>query len=301
MKYGKNKAQGEDPIMKTKSHKTFPSTRYDEKYYTNEMTPGFYGYFVKHRGRLIVKHRMDDLDLLKIYPGMKLLDLGCGRGELVMFCGSKGINSYGLEYSEAGMRIGQRHRLDFYNNDELRNIHLIRGNVTHLPFPGSYFDRVMSWQVLEHLYQWQLEKCLDEIYRVLKPNGIAVLDTSPNEWYQYKAYRVIRPVMQLFIHHRTLPTVAEIRNENLKGGHMNLLNPISLKRNLQKKGFTCRIYLKRRKEFETKGIYQVLGSFLETIPVVRLVFRAGLVAIAAKSTSAMKTYSSLSLTSFYFK
>lgn len=279
--------------METPNNKTFPSTRYDDKYYSDEMTPGFNQHFVKHRGRLLVKHRMDDLDLVKLYPGMKLLDLGCGRGELVMFCGSKGINSYGIEYSEAGINIGRKNSLAFCKNNELRNIHLIRGTATHLPFPNSYFDRIMSWEVLEHLYQWQFEKCLEEIYRILKPEGIAVLDTSPNEWYQYKAYRVIRPVMQLFIHHRILPTVAEIRNENLKRGHVNLLNPISLKRNLQKKGFTCRICLLRRKEFDAKGIYSIIGSFLETIPGVRQVFCERLVAIAAKSTYALETYSSL--------
>ena len=283
--------------MKTPAiKKGFPSTKYDEEYYLTKMTPGFRRHFAINKGRKLVPHRMNDLDFVKIRSGMKLLDLGCGRGELVMFCGSKGINSYGVEYSEAGLQLGKKCCRAFYSDEELKNIHLIRASVTDLPFPDSYFDRVMSWEVMEHLYLWQLEQFFKEIFRVLKKDGIAVLDTSPNEWYQYKAYRFMKPFIQLFQPRRRLPTVDEIRSNDLKTGHLNLLNPVSLKKNLNKGGFTCRIHLLRRNEFRAIGIYRFIGMAIESIPGIRAFSRQRLVAVASKSTSAMKTYASLPTT-----
>jgi len=46
--------------------------------------------------------------------------------------------------------------------------HLLAGNSV-LPFPDDWFDVVVSCDVLEHVAN--VEKCLDEIHRVLRPNG----------------------------------------------------------------------------------------------------------------------------------
>jgi ubiquinone/menaquinone biosynthesis C-methylase UbiE len=266
--------------------KTFPSEYYDENYLQG-MAPNSFRHFTESKGRSLLDCRLKALDLVKLQPGMRLLDLGCGRGELVMFCGSKGIDSYGIDYAQTGLDIG-KNCLTFYDEDELRNIHLLRGDATNLPFEDSYFDRVMSWAVIEHLHQWQQEKCFHEIYRVLKPGGIFVLETHPNEWFEKIGFRIIKPVKQLFVFRR-LKGYRERRA--LEPEHVQLKNPSSLRRDLSRSGFVCKIWLGRRGDFEVnEGIARFVGLCLETMPGARMIFRNHIYAVAAKSKQHLERF-----------
>jgi len=40
------------------------------------------------------------------------------------------------------------------------------------PYPTGTFDNVFTCHMLEHLYRSQAERCLQEIFRVLKPGGL---------------------------------------------------------------------------------------------------------------------------------
>ena len=49
-----------------------------------------------------------------------------------------------------------------------------------LPYPNNYFDTFIASEVLEHLDNQSLKNVIKEIYRILKPNGLAYL-TFPAE------------------------------------------------------------------------------------------------------------------------
>ncbi|MFC2040941.1 class I SAM-dependent methyltransferase [Chloroflexota bacterium] len=275
--------------------KTFPSEHYDEDYFAG-LGPGSFRHFVESKGRSLADGRLRYLDMVKLQPGMKLLDIGCSRGELVMFCGSKGIDSYGIDYSQKGLEIGMKY-LNFYNEDELMNIHLLQSDATCLPFKDTYFDRVISFAVLEHLYPWQQEKCFHEIHRVLKPDGVFVLETHPNEWFERIGYRITKPFKQLFIERR-LENYRE--RKVLDPGHVNLKNHISLRRDLQRSGFCCKVWLPRRANFEANvGIAKYVSLCLEAIPGVNMIFRNSIYGIAAKSKQSLRSFQSLSVDRFY--
>ncbi len=61
-----------------------------------------------------------------------------------------------------------------------------------LPFPDGKFDRVLLFDVVEHLHPWELHHCLLDIKRVLRPNGALIVHTAPNVWYDRYAYPVVR-------------------------------------------------------------------------------------------------------------
>jgi predicted SAM-dependent methyltransferase len=69
---------------------------------------------------------------------------------------------------------------------------------TALPFPDNSFDIVFSGDVFEHITYDQKNKCLAEIYRVLKPGGIVTIKT-PNLKYQKMTnfMRRIKAVLKL--------------------------------------------------------------------------------------------------------
>ena len=66
-----------------------------------------------------------------------------------------------------------------------------------LPFPSDYFDRVLMFDVVEHLFPWELQQALVDIGRVLKPGGRLVIHTAPNRWYDTYAYPWVRRVRTL--------------------------------------------------------------------------------------------------------
>lgn len=52
---------------------------------------------------------------------------------------------------------------------------ILKIDITNINFPDEYFDFIIANHVLEHLYDYK--QALKEIYRVLRRNGIAILQT----------------------------------------------------------------------------------------------------------------------------
>ncbi|MDP4302221.1 methyltransferase domain-containing protein [Leptothrix discophora] len=84
-----------------------------------------------------------------------------------------------------GVRInlgcGARHMAGFINVDFGENWSGIAPDVVAditktLPFPDEHADEVHAYHVLEHILHWEVEPCLREWLRVLKPGGRLVLE-----------------------------------------------------------------------------------------------------------------------------
>lgn len=95
-----------------------------------------------------------------------LLDVGCGKGDMVRLAAEKGWEARGIEYFGPGSGTNIR--------DALQERGLLGGTVLeydglHFPFPDGSFDVVLSNQVFEHVPD--LDPVLSEIARVLKPQG----------------------------------------------------------------------------------------------------------------------------------
>ena len=96
-------------------------------------------------------------------PG-RILDYGCGRGEIIDEARKLGMEMYGVEAFYAGSDI--RHILEDkgYLGDAVREL-----KDDKIPFDDQTFDLVVSNMVFEHVRD--LEIVAHEISRVLKPNG----------------------------------------------------------------------------------------------------------------------------------
>jgi SAM-dependent methyltransferase len=93
----------------------------------------------------------------------RILDFGCGAGEVIAAGRSMGIEIFGAEvFYEGGdtrAEIEKKGLMDFV------------GVIEHgiIPFPDDFFDCVISNQVFEHIQN--IDEMLREIHRVLKPGG----------------------------------------------------------------------------------------------------------------------------------
>ena len=97
-------------------------------------------------------------------PDSRILDYGCGRGEIIQWGREKGIEVFGADTFERG--IEQR---VLPENRELLDVYIRQIKKGCTGFEDDYFDLVVSNQVFEHVKD--MDAVLKEIRRVLKPGG----------------------------------------------------------------------------------------------------------------------------------
>lgn len=104
----------------------------------------------------------------------KVLDVGCGTGFLMKMLSEK-LEVYGIDPSSEAIKLAQSKGLKS----------AIQASIEKIPFPDNYFGVVFCVDVLEHVKNDV--KALKEMYRVLKPGGIAILNTPAYEflWSQH--------------------------------------------------------------------------------------------------------------------
>jgi hypothetical protein len=94
------------------------------------------------------------------------------------------------------------------------------------------------FDVVEHLFPWELDQSLAEIRRVLKPGGAFIVHTAPNVWYDRYAYPVVRLVRRLAGQGGRYPKNPRALNVSANVDvHVNEQSQWSLRRALQRAGF----------------------------------------------------------------
>lgn len=134
-----------------KNKETYASDVYDAKYYTEFCrTPDEFS-------KVGVLSGYDfAIDLLAPKSGERILDIGCGRGEIIQKCTKQGALTVGMDYSQDAVQIAK-------NNGNPR---IVRATATQLPFMKETFDKILLMEVIEHLDDGDAHRCLDEIRRI---------------------------------------------------------------------------------------------------------------------------------------
>ena len=105
--------------------------------------------------------------------GARILDVGCGPGELVLELTRKGYDAWGVDIS-SGMVVEATRTLENGGFPGFRQIRV--GDIEELDFPDQSCDVVVAAGVLE--YQKQDGKALSEMRRVLKKGGYLILNVT---------------------------------------------------------------------------------------------------------------------------
>lgn len=87
-----------------------------------------------------------------------VLEIGTGNGDGVLKFLKAGKKARGIELSHS---LFEECLYKKFPNNEV-----VEACVTNIPFPDNSFDVVCSFDVLEDLAEWQIEKAISEIYRV---------------------------------------------------------------------------------------------------------------------------------------
>ncbi|MBI5449195.1 class I SAM-dependent methyltransferase [Candidatus Gottesmanbacteria bacterium] len=177
-------------------------------------------YFIKIGNELGYMRHKAMLSLLPKKANATYLDLGCGDGvftrEMARAIGTTRIS--GIDIIDSEIAKAQKNGIAVKKAD-LDGV---------FPFSTNTFDVVTGTQVIEHLFE--VDSFVSEVYRVLKPGGIAVISTENlSSWHNIVALLVgLQPSTGPYIsnrfsigfhplavehrkEHKTKPYLAEMR------------------------------------------------------------------------------------------
>ena len=216
------------------NRRSLPPDLYTKEYFLHACEG--YEEFSETQGERLSRRLSAALAVAEVTPGMKVLDVGCGRGEILRHCARLGAEAYGIDYAPVALDLAQQ--VVFGEEQFPGKTGVAQADAKSLPFPTNYFDRVLMFDVVEHLFQWELENCLAEVKRVLKPEGVFIVHTAPNVWYDRYAYPVVRGVRRLMGQGAKYPKNPRLLNVAANAEvHVNEQSQWSLWTTLRRAGF----------------------------------------------------------------
>ena len=127
--------------------------------------------FIRERQRVYLPYLVDH---------DPVIDIGCGRGEMLDLLVELGVKSFGVDLDKSMVERGRD-----------RGLQILLGNgisYLHEQQEGS-IGAVFSAQVIEHLEYEDLVRFHDEAYRALQPGGVFIAETvNPHSIQAFKAF-----------------------------------------------------------------------------------------------------------------
>lgn len=200
---------------------------YDDSYFSGaEKGFGYVDYDADKEPMISAfNHYIDLINNLGISSG-KLLDIGAATGFFMSIAKKRGFNVVGVELSDFAARKGRENGLD-----------IVTGDLLNTNFEGESFDVVTMFDVLEHVPD--PKKLISEVSRILKPNGLIIVNTPDAEsmWAKVlgKRWQLIMPPE-----------------------HINYFSPKNLSKYLEDNGYDVKINTKIGKKFTLQYILKML-------------------------------------------
>ena len=118
------------------------------------------------------------------HPGATLLEIGCGMGDDTAQWAKRGMRITAIDLTEPAVAC-TRKRLHLCGLKAT----VQTGNAEALDFADNSFDIVYSFGVLHHSPDTQ--KTIDEVWRVLKPGGMAIIMLYNRNSLNYVVHRLL--------------------------------------------------------------------------------------------------------------
>ena len=208
------------------------SSAYDNAYYLESMEGA--DEFSLSDGRKLSRRLARAFNLANIKPGQRVLDIGCGRGEVTYHSARLNASAHGLDYAQAAIEIANELRRQAVESG--LHMYLERAASSCLPYSNDSFDVVFMLDVVEHLYPKDLVATFLEVKRVLRSGGQLIVHTMPNSDYYLWGYPLFRALMKW--RGKELPENPRLRWYRGET-HVNIQNPRNLRKTLFTAGFSA--------------------------------------------------------------
>lgn len=111
---------------------------------------------------------------------LKILDLGCGAGVGTVFLANEGFQTYATDISDNGLKVTEKRLKDNNLKAVLKN-----ASMETQPFENDFFDGVIAFGVFSYNTMEGYQKAVDELYRVLKRRGRALVFNRTTDDYRF--------------------------------------------------------------------------------------------------------------------
>jgi cyclopropane fatty-acyl-phospholipid synthase-like methyltransferase len=243
---------------------------YTESYFLNDATghdefrefDGKYDNLIDKFKKIITYLNLDSSD--------KLLDIGCGRGELVILHSLNGGTATGVDFSSEAIKLAQE------KAKELKaDCKFVVSSFENIEEDVKY-DRIVSNDFIEHISAEEGKMFFKKCYNLLRKDGRLVVYTYPNKIRRKYGYKLIR--LFSIIKLKPMPKrEPDTISEHYKQYHLNEQSFFSLKNMALNENFR-----KVRVEYLDDSIKE---SFLKSLLIhtpMRHLFLKGLILIANK-------------------
>jgi cyclopropane fatty-acyl-phospholipid synthase-like methyltransferase len=113
-------------------------------------------------------------------PTNRVLDVGCGNGNHVLFFAEQGFSTAGVDVSKSAIELARQRA-----TERGLDVDLEVGDAADLPWESEMFDLVVSDGVLDHVSFSQAKSILAEIQRVSTPGAylfLSLRSAADSEW-----------------------------------------------------------------------------------------------------------------------
>ena len=140
--------------------------QYGEMYWDGPREYGYGGYRYDGRWRLVAK---DLIAHFELKPGMRVLDVGCGKGFLVkdLMLECPGLEVFGLDISLYALLNCEQ--------EVVGRLHL--GTAEKIPFPNGSFDCVISLNTIHNFSRSRAVNAMKEIQRLSNGRAFVQVDS----------------------------------------------------------------------------------------------------------------------------
>lgn len=141
---------------------------------------GDYGVFAKY----LEKGALEFFNRLDIAPGILLLDIACGAGQLTLPAARKGIKVTGLDLAANLVQQARKKA-----QAEGLQIQVDEGDAESLPYADASFDAVMS--LIGSMFAPRPELVASEMIRVCKPGGKIIMGNWTPEGHVGQMFKIL--------------------------------------------------------------------------------------------------------------
>lgn len=201
----------------------------------------------------LARTRYTDLPLAieVLEPGDRILDVGCGRGEMVFQTAAMGAISTGIDFSEHAIEMAMETRGRHSREIKERTCFMV-ADAKDLPFPDGTFDKIYMLDIVEHVSKEELHICLTETRRVLSKEGRLIVHTTQNLWTRKYGYWLEclvslvqsgkMPTHPIVAWYRSLEGHPKINPESILQ-HINEQSILSLKLAMRRSGYKSVVWV----------------------------------------------------------